>query len=272
MPVYVNNSGAWTLSKEIYVNDSGTWKEPQEVYINDVGTWKLVHKVVYIASDQANLNLYSYIGSPSQAIRLKAIINSGINIYSNSAVSPSLTIGSFPTGSEILLINNGNIQGAGGTGGKGEDYGTGNGTAGSVGGTALSTTVPITVRNNGTIYAGGGGGGGSVGLVQGFGSGKGYYTQSVAGSGGGGGAGIVGGIGGAAGGNATWPGGVGQTGTATAGGAGGTASYSNPGAVGGGRGSAGASSNWSGGAAGYYIVGNSYVTWEVSGTLAGNVL
>lgn len=271
MSVYVNNSGTWTLSKEIYVNDSGTWKEPQEVYIYDSGAWKLLHKVIYIASDTANLNLYSYIGSPAQAVRLKAVINSGVNVYSNDAGTPSLSIGSFPSGSNVLLVNNGNIEGAGGTGGRGEDYGIGNGTAGAAGGTALYTTVPVTVQNNGTIYGGGGGGGGSIGLVQGFGSGKGYYTQSVAGSGGGGGAGIIGGAGGGAGGNATWPGGDGNAGSASAGGAGGSASYSNTGAAGGGIGSAGGDSSWGGGAAGYYVIGNSYITWEVSGTVAGNV-
>jgi hypothetical protein len=271
MSVYVNNSGTWTLAKEVYVNQAGTWKEPQEIYINDAGTWKVIHKVVYIASNTANIDLFTYVGSPSTALRLKVVVNSGVNVYSDTPGTPSLAISGFATGSQILLINNGNIQGAGGTGGRGEDYGIGNTGAGGQGGTALSTTLPITVQNNGTIYAGGGGGGGSVGLVQGFGSGKGYYTQSVAGSGGGGGAGIVGGTGGAAGGNATWPGGAGNAGTSGAGGAGGSASYSTTGGAGGGIGSPGADSSAGGGSAGYYIVGNSNVTWETLGTVSGLV-
>jgi hypothetical protein len=166
MPVYVNNSGTWTLSKEIYVNDGGTWKEPQEVYVNDAGTWKIKHKVVYISSDTANINLYTLAGSPSNALRLKVIINSGVNIYSSTPTSPSLSATSFPAGSEILLINNGNIEGAGGAAGRGADYG-GAGGNGANGGTALYTEVPITVQNNGSIYGGGGGGGGG-----------GYYSTS----------------------------------------------------------------------------------------------
>lgn len=166
MPVYVNNSGTWTLSKEIYVNDGGTWKEPQEVYVNDAGTWKIKHKVVYISSDAANINLYTLAGSPSNALRLKVIINSGVNVYSSTPTSPSLSAVSFPTGSQILLINNGNIEGAGGAAGRGADYG-GAGGNGTAGGTALYTEVPITIQNNGSIYGGGGGGGGG-----------GYYSTS----------------------------------------------------------------------------------------------
>ena len=166
MPQYVNDSGTWKLAKEIYVNDGGTWKEPQEVYINDGGTWKIQHKVIYISSSTANVNLYTLAGSPSNALRLKVIIDSGVNVYSSSPTSPSLSVTGFPSGSEILLINNGSIVGAGGSAGKGADYG-GVGDNGGAGGTALYTTVPINVQNNGSIYGGGGGGGGG-----------GYYSTS----------------------------------------------------------------------------------------------
>ena len=91
MTIYVNNSGTWSLAKEVYVNDSGTWKEPQEVYINDGGTWKLVHKVIYITSSALNINLASLAGNPTSPIRLKVVINSGVSIYSSASTDRKST-------------------------------------------------------------------------------------------------------------------------------------------------------------------------------------
>ena len=153
MTIYVNNSGTWSLAKEVYVNDSGTWKEPQEVYINDGGTWKLVHKVIYITSSALNINLASLAGNPTSPIRLKVVINSGVSIYSSASTSPALTVGSFPVGSQVLLTNNGNIYGAGGIGGKGADYG-GSAQSGFQGGTAVLADSAITIDNYGTIAGG----------------------------------------------------------------------------------------------------------------------
>ena len=160
MSIYVNNSGSWSLAKDVYVKNSGSWQEPQEVYVKDGGVWKLVHKVVYITSDQANLNLYSYVGSPSTALRLKVYINSGVTVYSSTPSSASLTVSGFPGNSQILLVNQGTIKGAGGTGGTGANYG-GSATSGSQGGTAIAATVAVSIDNSaGAIYGGGGGGGG----------------------------------------------------------------------------------------------------------------
>jgi hypothetical protein len=164
MPVYVKDSSTWYPSKQIYVKNSGAWVEPQEVYIRDSGSWKLLHKVVTISSNTNNLNLFSYIGSPSIPLTLRVNINSGVVIGSTSSSTPSLESGSFPTGSQIIIVNAGTIKGAGGAGGTGANYG-GSATAGSAGGTALSISAisqgNIIIDNStGFIYGGGGGGGG----------------------------------------------------------------------------------------------------------------
>lgn len=160
MTIYVSNVNVgtnFTLASNVYIKDSGSWIEPQEIYIKDSGSWKLLHKVIYITSSTNNLNLYSYVGSPSSPIRLLAHINSGVTIGSTGVAA--LTVGSFPVGSEIKLINYGTIRGRGGVGGAGANYG-GSAGGGELGGTAILTTVNVTIENKGTIYGGGGGGGG----------------------------------------------------------------------------------------------------------------
>jgi len=426
MTIYVSNSSVigsnvFTLASNVYIKDSGAWIEPQEIYIKDSGAWKLLHKVVYITSSTNDLNLYSYVSSPTNPIRLLAHVNSGVVIGSTSGAA--LTVGSFPAGSEIKLVNYGTIKGKGGNGGAGANYG-GSAGSGESGGTAIITTANITIENNGAIYGGGGGGGGggyssttstcfpigtpistpngivaieslNVGdLVYGFdigetanysadlvakpvtqvfkhswseadkfskliiishtrgtlnitgnheiltssqpgttylgfvraeylkigdiiydeqgqpseileispgepydyvynfevadvhtyvaggirvhnggggggGGGKGTTTTTYAGGGGGGGGGTVPGTGGAGGGGANNNGVAGSSGSASAGGAGGVYDSGNGGALGS-AGTGGAGSNpGSGGAAGYYIIGNSYVTWTAIGTVLG---
>jgi len=162
MTIYVSNVNIgpnFTLASNVYIKDSGAWIEPQEIYIKDSGAWKLLHKVVYITSSTNNLNLYSYVSSPSSPIRLIAHINSGVVIGAGSATTPAFTVGSFPAGSQIKLVNYGTIKGAGGSGGRGANYG-GAAASGQQGGTAILTTGNITIENNGAIYGGGGGGGG----------------------------------------------------------------------------------------------------------------
>jgi hypothetical protein len=278
MSVYVNNGGVWTLSKEIWVNNGGTWIEPQEVYINNAGTWTLSHKVVYIAANATNVNLFSVVGSPTSALRLKVVINAGVTIYGTTPSVPALTIGGFASRSQLLLINNGSIIGAGGYGGSGSTYGGGFVNSPQAGGHALSVSSLINIQNNGIIAGGGGGGGqGGWGTFSQV-SGKSTYTYSVGGSGGGGGAGTVPGAGGAAGGGGNYAGSAGAYGSATGGGAGGVSTGTGYyGGTGGGLGAPGASgypagSYYSGGAAaGYYAVGNGNITWDVVGTRLGNV-
>jgi hypothetical protein len=162
MTIYVSNVNVgpnFTLASNVYVHNSGSWIEPQEVYIKDSGVWQLLHKVIYITSSTNNLNLYSYVSSPTNPIRLLAHINTGVTIGSSSAATPAFTVGSFPSGSEIKLVNYGTIKGAGGTGGAGANYG-GSAGSGQQGGTAILSATSITIENNGTIAGGGGGGGG----------------------------------------------------------------------------------------------------------------
>lgn len=159
MSIYVKDSGTWSLAGNVYVKNGGTIIEPQEVYIKDGGVWKLLHKVIYISSSTNNLDLYSYIGSPSTALRLLVHVDSGVTISSNSSSTPALTVSSFPANSQIKIVNRGSIVGAGGGGGTGANYG-GSATSGAQGGTALLVTGNLTLENQGSIVGGGGGGGG----------------------------------------------------------------------------------------------------------------
>jgi hypothetical protein len=166
MSIYVKDSGSWSLAGNVYVNNGGSWIEPQEVYVNNSGTWTLLHKVLRITSNQTNANLFSLSGSPTTSLRLIAIVSPGVTINSATTSTPSLSIGAFPSGSQIKLVNYGVIKGTGGNGGTGADYG-GSATAGGAGGTALAVGSAVTIENNGTIAGGGGGAGGG-----------GYYSTS----------------------------------------------------------------------------------------------
>lgn len=275
MAIYVRNGAVWSLAKEVYVNNGGTWVEPQEVYVRDAVGWKLLHKTITIAADTNNVNLFTLAGSPTTPIRLKVTIATGVIIGSSSVASPSFTIAGFPAATEILIINNGSILGAGGTGAAGANWGGAVNSA-TAGGTALSVSSAVRIQNNGTV-AGGGGGGGAGGYGN-FSqtSGKTTTTYQSAGSGGGGGAGRVGGAGGAGGTGGNYAGNTGGAGTATAGGNGafstGTGLSGGNGGALGVAGTAGTgTSSGAGAVAGSYAVGNANITWEVVGTRLGSV-
>jgi hypothetical protein len=227
-----------------------------------------------ISSSTANVNLYTLAGSPSSAVILNVTINSGVSVYSTSATSPSLTVGSLSSGSKIYIINNGNIVGAGGQGGSVNNTAAeGNsGYIGQVGGTAILTTVPMIITNNGVVSGGGGGGHGTT---------YGFYDNSY--GAGGGGAGYNAGTGG----SPTTRGQAGGTGQSFAtygvdavGGAGG---FDGTSSANGGRGgslgqnatdyngtsNSGTNNN---GLAGYYINGSAYTTWLVNGTRLGRTV
>jgi hypothetical protein len=246
---------------------------------------------VVILSNTSNYDAYTnrsgaYIAGVSD---LTYTINSGVVISSSSTSSNAFTVSSsFLSTDTVSIVNNGTITGAGGAGGAG---GIGNsqapqpGSPGGAGGTGLYTERAVSVTNNGTIAGGGGGGGGG---------GASYYSgkedDAKGGAGGGGGAGTVAG-GGGAGGPAygqelNQPGTAGTAGTSTTGGVtgrpgGGTggnrAGFGGTGGNLGNAGGAGAAGNTNstnraggaGGAAGYYIVGNSNVTWVANGTKLG---
>lgn len=118
---------------------------------------------------------------------------------------PSISTGNFPSGSNIELVNNGDIYGGGGMGGSGTKWGPDepigyevNGcdgfktrdsawaTNGGPGGTAIRFSVSGLLINRGKVYGGGGGGGAGASTAPTF-----YFAN-----GGGGGQGFVGGKGG----------------------------------------------------------------------------
>lgn len=230
-----------------------------------------------ISSNQTNLNLRTLAVSSGwdQSSKLKATINSGVYISSNSTGTPALTVsGSFPGGVE--LVNNGFIYGMGGAGGAGRIYNSaGSGGSGSAGGLALSVSSAITINNtSGTIGGGGGGGGG------------GGNNSGVAGGGGGGG-GISSFAANSSGGSGGGNGSAGGAGTYTAAGGGGAGAfvqlcycgtkinyYGGNGGTGGSRGasgSAGTTLGGAGGSGGGAVSGNSNITWTATGTRLGSI-
>lgn len=245
-------------------------------------------RVIYIENDVENLNLRSVhdslyaepeTGSPSQVVRF--VILPGVTVSSGNASVAALITGSWPTGLDLRLENQGRIQGKGGTGGTGGGAYTASnlaaGSAGGTGGTGLKAEFPLTLENdNGSIWGGGGGGGGGAAAD---------IPNTVAGTGGGGGGGGRGaGIGGSGG--YAHPayqyrdyGDPGQTGTLAApgaGGAGGSVAVSTTGGAGGAGGAPGSAGSagsvpstppggavgaaGAGGAGGYAIEGISFVT------------
>lgn len=223
---------------------------------------------ITLSSPTYNYDLYTNRG-PSYVSGLSDLvvtINSDVVIGSTSASAYSILVPStFNAGDTVTIINNGLIQGMGGTGGP-SVFDAVDGSAGGSGGSAVYVNRPTTIQNNGTIASGGGGGGSGGG---------GHDDKGPArrGGGGGGGAGTNGGPGGAG------PSG-GSPGTTSAGGAGGSGDAA-PGGAGGGRGASGSNgpnsgganprSGGAGGTAGYYIVGNPFVTWSATGTRQGRV-
>ena len=213
---------------------------------------------------------------------------------------------SFSPTDTVTIVNNGVIQGMGGAGGAGGNYNNVPGaTGGGAGGYALYVNRPTTITNNGTIAGGGGGGGGGGGVESSPNSPSPFLRPiRASGGGGGGGAGTNGGSAGAA---YTLPpyaydqynGSPGADGSSAGGGGGGaggsggtgpqpgTLATGGTGGAGGGRGAVGAGGGASvvtgrpapqpsnpgaaGGGAGYYLVGNAFVTWPAVGTRQGNV-
>ena len=143
------------------------------------GSW--LNLVDTITTNQENLNIWTYVSNlantrfgwnrnSGKKLRALITINSGVNIFSTNPLNPAITIptdgpNTFRTYDQILLINNGNILGAGGYSGSGGDNGT-DGYVGGKGGTAIYTRRNFILFNNGNIYGGGGGGGGGGGAFQ----------------------------------------------------------------------------------------------------------
>jgi len=167
--LYVKDDGTWYLPKSVWVK-SGTWRVCNNVYIKSGGAWKELIKTIDITSSKSNFNLYEYLGSPSEPLSVVVNISSSVEIFSNDTSgnrTNAFTVGNFPTGSTVVINNNGYISGGGGFGGTPE-YRYGNGyylpSNGTNGGDGLvkgsSNNFDCTIVNTGTIAGGGGGGAG----------------------------------------------------------------------------------------------------------------
>jgi hypothetical protein len=261
-------------------------------------TNRIQHIINITSNTDAGLNLLASAqaaGTYSAGITdVYVNISSGVYVGSPSdGASYAITADGFTSGDIIHIVNNGYILGRGGTGGSGSVGIVSTAPAGNAGGRGIYTTIATNITNNGTIAGGGGGGGGAGGLLSTSGN-----AWAVGGSGGGGGAGYQGGTGGAAtaGYCSVSPTATnGSNGTTTSGGTGGRATTATCGQSGssqtrvagnggslGQAGTAGGTSiplyyDWvainggAGGAAGYYLVGNSNVTWVATGTRLGQV-
>ena len=226
-------------------------------------------------------------------------INSGVYVGSASTIENALSVSGFTSGDTVSIVNNGNIFGCGGAGGRGQNLGNQVSSVnnGGAGGDALSISYPTTIQNNGILAGGGGGGAGGKATA----SDNSYatfvksnvalktLTSNSPGGGGGGGAGYDVGVFGYPGVavNITAPPGkkpsfvigsatAGVGGGLTIGGIGGTGS-----GKGGDIGQAGTSTGVVdskktqlpplGGAAGRYLNGKSFATWLKTGDVRGNV-
>lgn len=236
-----------------------------------------------------------------KALIATVTVNSGAVLGASATNTYGFRTGaSFPTGSQLWLVNNGYIVGKGGNGG------TSGSSAGQSGGTALLAEASISITNNGTIGGGGGGGGGGAGAGASFVSGYSTIYIYAGGGGGGGGAGSAVGAGGGGNTTLTYVSAIryatnGGAGTLTGAGGGGQSSYGTsgpnlytaggPGGNGGGLGAAGGSGGgasyggeagyagtvigWygatGGGAGGAAVSGNSFINWLATGTRLGAI-
>lgn len=239
----------------------------EEMLFTDDGSARLV--VIDADAYEINLReLYDEVYLPPEEYdEITFVVEDGIfvgvELWTLGGVVTStrraITVGDWPEGPIIRLINNGFVSGGGGSG---KDARVVLGFGGACGSHALYTRYPIIVENYGTIAGGGGGGGrGSTG-GGGGGAGRTLGVASV-------------GTGYAQGGpNSSWAGGtsnIGANGLATTGGAAGDANGGAGGNLGedGADGSGGPGSTSAGGPAGYAVDGHSLVTYDNVGTILG---
>lgn len=114
--------------------------------------------VINITTNRENLNLKTLFdgtfGAPSAAVMVRCVIASGVVIGGTASNGYALTIGQFPTGSQITVDNNGSIVGAAGA--------AGTSGVGGLAGHGINATFPnqaMIINNVGAIRGGGGGGG-----------------------------------------------------------------------------------------------------------------
>jgi hypothetical protein len=256
--------GAYVTSNNTTVPTSGTISVG-----NLYGTTRRSIVPLTISSPTYNYDVYAnrgpgYIAGISN---LNVTVAPGVVVGSTSTGSYAMLVpSSFSPGDSITITNNGVIEGMGGNGGDSQFAAQSGGNPGTNAGNALYINYPTTIQNNSVIAGGGGGGGGGSG-----------WTPDKGGSGWGGGGGGGAGFNPGSGGGGPYPG---SNGTTSAGGAGNPGDFQGiAGGAGGGRGANGVNGNATsganprpggpGGAAGYYIVGNSFVTWTATGTREG---
>lgn len=196
MPISVKDATGYKLVYQVWHKVSGTWIEVPLIHYKIGGAWKRVHEKItpFIFNQTISVNTYGYnvreaatLAGWNTADPLLATItiNSGVVVGAESAQNFAFSSGlSFPLGSKLTIINNGTIAGMGG---KGADSGKlaqlVAAQSGGLGGTALFVNLKTTLINNGLIVAGGGGGGaGGMAAPQDF-------SWSLRGAAGGGGRG-----------------------------------------------------------------------------------
>ena len=234
---------------------------------NFYGTTRRITVPLSISSPTYNYDVYNNRG-PSYIAGISDIavtIAPGVQVGSTSTAAYAMLVpSSFNAGDTVTITNNGTIVGNGGGGGP-AIFAANPGNPGAGGGNALYVNRPTTIQNNSVIGGGGGGGGGGAGTTPNKG-------PSGWGGGGGGGAGYNAGDGGAG------PY-AGSPGSLNSGGSGTTADFGVSGGPGGAQGAVGSAGGPTGGAnprpggpggdAGFYIVGNPFVTWSATGTRNG---
>jgi hypothetical protein len=153
MAITLQDNGQWKKPKDIYVwnGNANVWSQTKSVSIWANGYWQTMHNTAVITSNITNANLYTIMGSPTSPLTVNVMITSNVYITSVNANVASFSIGRFPAGSRIFLINQGTITGA-----------TGN--AGYDGGNAISTTSELIVQNSGIISGGTAGAGANIGF------------------------------------------------------------------------------------------------------------
>jgi hypothetical protein len=126
-----------------------------------------------ISTNQVDYNLYNAMVAAGwdqqKPVVVQLTINSSVVIYASSNTVSAFTVGTLPANSSVTITNNGYIVGKGGQGvGKGyptnSDYNL-TAPASANGGTAFTTTSPVSINNASGVIGGGGGGGGAGGAT-----------------------------------------------------------------------------------------------------------
>lgn len=108
----------------------------------------------------ANVFVQNPLAPQNQPICVAVEVQQGVEVTSDTNITPAFTTGNLFPGSLVAILNNGKIIGRGGNGGVSYDPTTNPPTTGvgDNGGHAIELTIDAQVQNNGLIYGGGGGG------------------------------------------------------------------------------------------------------------------